>query len=84
MLTVRLNSIAGEKECFHSIVQCRKPVIAAINGPALSASLTLAASRYILVASEDASLGLPKINVGLPGGGRHAMRQFEHSKTNIG
>ena len=69
------------RECFHSIVECRKPVIAAINGPALGAGLALAASCDILVASEDASLGLPEINVGLLGGGRHAMRLFGHSKT---
>ena len=25
------------RECFHSIVECRKPIIAAINGPALGA-----------------------------------------------
>lgn len=69
------------RECFHSIVECRKPVIAAINGPALGAGLAVAASCDILIASENATLGLPEINVGLLGGGRHAMRLFGHSKT---
>lgn len=69
------------RECFHAIVECRKPVIAAINGPALGAGLAVAASCDILVASENASLGLPEINVGLLGGGRHAMRLFGHSKS---
>jgi enoyl-CoA hydratase/carnithine racemase len=33
------------------------------------------------VAAEEASVGLPEINVGLMGGGRHAMRLFGHSRT---
>ena len=53
------------------------------HGPALSAGLTLAASYYILVASKDASLGLPAINAALIGGGRHAMRLYECPKTNV-
>ena len=69
------------RECFHSIVQCRKPIIAAINGPALGAGLSVAASCDILVAANSASVRLPEINVGLLGGGRHAMRLFGHSKT---
>ncbi|MEC7649215.1 MAG: enoyl-CoA hydratase/isomerase family protein [Pseudomonadota bacterium] len=69
------------RECFHSIVECRKPIIAAINGPALGAGLAVAASCDILVAANSASVGLPEINVGLLGGGRHAMRLFGHSKT---
>ncbi len=69
------------RECFHSIVECRKPVIGALNGVALGAGLAVAASCDILVASETAMLGLPEINVGLLGGGRHAMRLFGHSRT---
>ena len=71
------------RECFHSIMECKKPVIAAINGPALGAGLAVAASADILLASEEASIGLPEINVGLLGGGRHAMRLFGHSKTRL-
>lgn len=69
------------RECFHSIMECRKPVIAAINGPALGAGLAVAASADILLAAEEARMGLPEINVGLLGGGRHAMRLFSHSKV---
>ncbi|MBH67309.1 MAG: enoyl-CoA hydratase [Rhodospirillaceae bacterium] len=69
------------RECFHSIMECNKPVIAAINGPALGAGLAVAASADILLASDNASIGLPEINVGLLGGARHAMRLFGHSKT---
>ncbi len=69
------------REAFHAVFECRKPVIAAINGPALGAGLALAASCDILFAGENASLGLPEIDVGLMGGGRHAMRLFGHSTT---
>ena len=69
------------REAFHSILECRVPVIAAINGPALGAGLGLVASCDLVVASENAVVGLPEINVGLLGGGRHAMRLFPHSKA---
>ena len=69
------------RESFHAIVECKKPVIAALNGPALGAGLALAASCDILIAAEEASLGLPEIDVGLLGGSRHAMRLFGHSLT---
>ena len=71
------------RETFHSIVECGVPVIAAINGPALGAGLAIAASCDILIVSERGQLGLPEINVGLLGGGRHAMRLFGHSKTRM-
>lgn len=68
------------REAYHSVRECAKPVIGALNGPALGAGLAVAASCDILVASETACLGLPEIDVGLMGGGRHAMRLFGHSK----
>jgi enoyl-CoA hydratase/carnithine racemase len=68
------------RECFHAIRECTKPVVAAINGAALGSGLAIVASCDILFASEKASLGLPEIDVGLLGGGRHAMRLFSHSR----
>jgi len=68
------------RECFHAIRECTKPVIAAINGAALGAGLAIVASCDILYASEKATVGLPEIDVGLLGGGRHAMRLFGHSR----
>lgn len=68
------------RECFHAVRECTKPVVAAVNGPALGAGLALAASCDILVAAEEASFGLPEIDVGLLGGARHAMRLFGHSR----
>ncbi len=68
------------REAYHAIMECQKPVIAAINGPALGGGLAIAASCDILLASEKGCLGLPEIDVGLLGGGRHAQRLFGHSR----
>jgi enoyl-CoA hydratase len=68
------------RECFHAIRECAKPVVVAINGAALGSGLAMVASSDILVASEKASLGMPEVDVGLLGGGRHAMRLFSHSR----
>ena len=67
------------RESYHAIRECTKPVIAAINGAALGAGLAVAASCDVLLAAEEASLGLPEIDVGLLGGGKHAQRLFPHS-----
>lgn len=68
------------RECYHSIRECTKPVIAAINGAALGGGLAMVASCDILIASEKARIGLPEIDVGLLGGQRHAQRLFSHSR----
>jgi enoyl-CoA hydratase len=68
------------RESYHAIRECQKPVIAAINGAALGAGLAVVASCDILVAAEEARLGLPEIDVGLLGGGKHAQRLFGHSR----
>lgn len=69
------------RELGYSIMECRKPVIAAINGAALGAGLGIAVCCDILLCSENAVLGLPEVDVGLMGGGRHAMRVCGHSLT---
>ncbi len=69
------------RECFHAIRECAKPVIAALNGAALGAGLAIAASCDLLVASQQATLGLPEIDVGLLGGCRHSMRLLSHSRV---
>lgn len=67
------------RECFHTIRECSKPVIGAVNGAALGAGLAIAASCDIVVVSESAAFGLPEIDVGLIGGASHAKRLFSHS-----
>lgn len=67
------------RAAMYSIMECRKPVIAAINGPAMGAGFGLVSMCDILVASDNAFVNLPEIDVGLMGGVRHAMRWFPHS-----
>jgi len=69
------------REAFYSVMECQKPVIAAVNGPALGAGMVLASSCDIMIASEAANFGLPEIDVGLMGGARHAMEIFGRSLT---
>lgn len=55
---------------WRAIMDCPKPVIAAIEGYALGGGLELALCADIIVAGETARLGLPEVKVGiLPGGG---------------
>jgi enoyl-CoA hydratase len=56
------------RETGNAIRECAKPVIAAVNGPALGAGLGLMAACDIFLASDDASFAMPEINVGLAGG----------------
>ena len=67
------------REVAYAIADNAKPTIAAVNGAALGAGLGLATSCDIIVASERAVFGLPEIDVGLMGGGKHTARVFPHS-----
>lgn len=67
------------REVSNVIMECNKPVIAAVNGPALGAGMGPVVSADIILASENAVFGLPEIDIGLMGGARHIMRLFPHS-----
>jgi enoyl-CoA hydratase len=67
------------REVSYSILDNAKPTIAAVNGAALGAGLGLVASCDIVVASQNAVFGLPEVDVGLMGGGKHASRLLPHS-----
>lgn len=67
------------RETGNSIRECTKPVIAAINGAALGAGFGLAAACDILFAAEDATVGMPEINVGLAGGASMLKTVFGRS-----
>lgn len=67
------------RETGNAIRECAKPVIAAVNGAALGAGFGLAAACDILYASENATVGMPEINVGLAGGASMLKTLFGRS-----
>ena len=55
---------------WRAIMDCPKPLIAAVEGYALGGGLELALCADIIIAGEGAKLGLPEVKVGiLPGAG---------------
>ncbi|AKQ53952.1 enoyl-CoA hydratase/isomerase family protein [Bordetella hinzii] len=67
------------RETGNAIRECSKPVIAAVNGAALGAGLGLMAACDIMYASENATFGMPEINVGLAGGASMLRTLFGRS-----
>ena len=60
----------GQENVFDKIENCKKPVIAAVNGFALGGGLELAMASHFRIASTNAKLGLPEVTLGLiPGYG---------------
>ena len=62
------------REAFFAIQECAVPVVGAVAGAALGTGLCLAAACDFVLASPDASFGLPELSVGVHGGARHLGR----------
>jgi enoyl-CoA hydratase len=71
------------RESFNAVMECEKPVIAAINGPAIGAGCVLALCCDILLASENAYLAMTEVDVGLAGGVSHVRRFFRESDARL-
>ena len=69
------------REMFFTIMECPKPVVAAVHGAVLGAGMALALCCDILVASDDAVFGMPEIDVGLAGGVKFLQRHLPPSKV---
>lgn len=52
--------------CFRGVGQCAKPVVAAVNGPALAGGFALALLCDMRMAAEEASFGFPELSRGIP------------------
>ena len=78
-LITRVN--AGCWNAFAAIHDCRVPVVAACHGYVLGGGIGLAGSCDIIVASDDASFGLPEIDRGALGAASHLMRMFPIQKV---
>ncbi len=51
---------------FHAVGRCPKPVLAAVNGPALAGGFALALLCDIRIASRAATFGYPEVALGIP------------------
>src|ERR1700704_418223 len=69
------------RESFYAVTDCAKPVIAAVNGPAIGAGFVLMLACDIMLASENAYFVMPEINVGLAGGARFLMEHLSRSRA---
>lgn len=68
---------------FDCIMECGKPVIAAVNGAAIGAGCVLALCCDILLVAEEAYLSMTEVDVGLAGGVRHVLRHFGQSDARL-
>jgi enoyl-CoA hydratase len=62
------------RDCFMAALDAAVPIISAVHGVTLGAGLALVACTDIIIAAEEATFGLPEINVGVLGGGRFLQR----------
>jgi enoyl-CoA hydratase len=66
----------GCYDTFAAIYDCPVPVISAVHGYCLGGGIGIAGASDFVLASEDATFGLPEIDRGAMGGATHAMRMF--------
>jgi enoyl-CoA hydratase len=71
------------RAAFDCVMECPKPVIAAVNGAAIGAGCVLALICDILVVAEEAFLSMTEVDYGLAGGVRHVLRAFSPSDARL-
>jgi len=72
---------AGCWNAFAAVHDCAVPVVAACHGFVLGGGIGLAGSCDIILASDDATFGLPEIDRGALGAASHLMRMFPIQKV---
>ena len=71
----------GCYDSFAAVYDCPVPVIAAVHGFCLGGGIGLVGSSDIILASDDATFGLPEIDRGAMGAATHLMRMFPVQKV---
>jgi enoyl-CoA hydratase len=71
------------RAAFDVVMECPKPVIAAVNGAAIGAGCVLALICDILVVAQEAFLSMTEVDFGLAGGVRHVLRSFSPSDARL-
>ena len=75
------NLLVSGKEICLVIAGMPKPVIAAVNGPALGAGFVLTLCCDILLAADGAIFAMPEVDMGLAGGVKFLQRHLTPSKA---
>lgn len=73
----------GVRAGFDCVMECAKPVIAAVNGPAIGAGCVLALVCDIILVAEEAFMSMTEVEVGLAGGVQHVLRHFGASDARM-
>jgi enoyl-CoA hydratase len=71
----------GCYDAFAAIYDCAVPVISAVHGFCLGGGIGIAGSSDLVIASDDATFGLPEIDRGALGAATHLMRMFGMQQT---
>jgi enoyl-CoA hydratase len=71
----------GCYDAFAAIYECAVPVISAVHGFCLGGGIGIAGASDLVIASDDATFGLPEIDRGALGAATHLMRLFGMQKT---
>jgi enoyl-CoA hydratase len=70
----------GCYEAFAAVYECQVPVIAAVHGFCLGGGIGLVGNADIIVASDDATFGLPEVDRGALGAATHLARLVPQHK----
>jgi len=68
---------------FDCVMECPKPVIAAVNGAAVGAGCVLALVCDIVLVAEEAFMSMTEVDYGLAGGVRHVLRSLSPSDARM-
>jgi enoyl-CoA hydratase len=72
---------AGNYDTFKAVHLNKVPVIVAVHGFVLGGGIGICGAADIVIASEDATFGLPEVDRGAMGGAAHLQRMFGVQKT---
>ena len=75
--------IDANRGCFHAfraVYECEVPVVAAVNGFCVGGGIGLVGNADVIVASDDATFGLPEVDRGALGAATHLSRLVPQHK----
>jgi enoyl-CoA hydratase len=79
--TALVGANRGCYEAFAAVYECQVPVIAAVHGYCLGGGIGLVGNADIIVASYDATFGLPEVDRGALGAATHLSRLVPQHKA---